>query len=207
MGFVKVILSAFIQSLTFGFNGIYNIILGLAKNSAIKEYYNSEKIEHNNIPERLNEKYHYETKSCYKLCFYNLGASVLYLILSLLTTFVIPEFSSYGISVALLIACTAFFKIIMGIVSSVKTRKVNNIIIHYIKYINLSDGLISLSLCQSALICLDGVTEEAAYFSGIGSIAFSALAILFSVYMIIELRFIKKRRIIPTVIEDEIKNK
>lgn len=36
MGFVKVILSAFIQSLTFGFNGVYNIILGFAKTPLLK---------------------------------------------------------------------------------------------------------------------------------------------------------------------------
>ena len=196
MGFVKVIISAFIKSLTFGFNGVYNIILGFAKNTAIKEYNNAEKIEDRKEEERKRKKYNYETKSCYKLCFYNLGASVLYLILSILTTFVIPEFSTYGISVALLIACIAFSKLIMGIVSAVKTRKVDNIIIHYIKFINLSDGLISLSLCQSALLCLDGVTEVTSFYSGIGGIVFSSLAILLSIYMLLELRFIKKRRMI-----------
>ena len=199
MGFVKVILSAFIQSLTFGFNGVYNIILGFAKNSAIKEYNNAEKIEDRKEEERKRKKYNYETKSCYKLCFYNLGASVLYLVLSVLTTFVIPEFSTYGISVALLIACIAFSKLITGIVSAVKTRKVDNIIIHYIKFINLSDGLISLSLCQSALLCLNGVTPETAFYSGIGGIVFSSLAIILSAYMLLELRFIKKRRMLDIV--------
>lgn len=56
MGFVKVILSAFIQSLNFGFNGVYNIILGFAKNSAIKEYNNAEKIEDRKEEERKRKK-------------------------------------------------------------------------------------------------------------------------------------------------------
>ena len=45
VGFIKIIISAFIYSITFAFNGIYNVILGFAKNSAIQEYNNSENID------------------------------------------------------------------------------------------------------------------------------------------------------------------
>ena len=204
IGFVKVIISVFISSVTFAFNGIYNIILGFSKNSAIKRYNETERLTDKNEEIKLAKKKNIETKTCYKLCFYNLFASLIYLILSIITTFVLPEMAEYGIITALFIATVAFSKLITGIVSSVKTRKVDNLIIHYIKLINLSDGLISISLCQRALLCLDGVTAELSFYSGIGGIVFSALAIVLSAYMFIELRFIKKRRIVDVedILED-----
>ncbi len=203
IGFVKIIMSIFINSVTFAFNGIYNIILGASKNSAIKKYNYSEKFSKQTEYDNLKKK-DIETKTCYSLCFYNLFASIIYLILSIITTFVLPEMSNYGIVIALFIACVAFSKLITGIVSSVKTRKIDNLIIHYIKYINLSDGLISLSLCQRALLCLDDTTAKTSFYSGIGGICFSILAILLSVYMFIELRYVKKREIanIKDILED-----
>lgn len=207
IGFVKVIMSVFIYSITFAFNGIYNIILGFAKNSAIKEYNLAENIDARSQKIKDAKKKNIETKSCWKLCFYNLSASVLYLILSIITTFVLPEHSVYGIITAIFIATIAFSKLIVSIVATVKTRNLDNLIIHYIKFINLSDGLISISLCQRALLSIGEVTELSSLYSGIGGICFSVLAILLSLYMIIELRFIKKRKIINiSSLEEEIDN-
>lgn len=204
VGFIKIIISAFIYSITFAFNGIYNVILGFAKNSAIKEYNNSENIDERSQKVKEAKKRNVETKSCWKLCFYNLSASVLYLILSIITTFVMPEISVYGTITAIFIATIAFSKFIVSIVGTVKTRNMDNLIIHYIKFINLSDGLISISLCQRALLSIGEATELSSLYSGIGGICFSTLAILLSLYMIFELRFIKNRKIIDiaTIEED-----
>lgn len=66
-------------------------------------------------------------------------------------------------------------------------------IIQYIKLLNLVDACVAIALVQRAILMMEQV-ENANYFSGIGGIIFSTIALMVSIYMIIELALIKKRK-------------
>lgn len=187
-GIVKIIISCFTFSYYFGMNGAYNVVLGSAKVKAVRQYSISKDLTD------TEKKTKIENKTCYQLCWFAIASSLIYLVLSIVLTFFFQEVNAkYSISVVCFIAAVGFSKLVIGIINSVKTKHDTNLIIHYIKLLNLVDACVAIALVQRAILMMEGV-ENANYFSGIGGIIFSTIALMVSIYMIIELALIKKRK-------------
>lgn len=185
-GIAKIVLSIFNFSLYFCLNGAYNVVLASAKSTAIKKYNSSKKCASKELQERK------EIKTCYNLSVFAICISLLYFLFSFLITFFYTDHANYSTPVAIYIATVAFSKLILSIISSTKTKGDDDIIIHHIKLLNLADACVSIGLTQRALLFLNHV-QNANLYSGIGGICFSFIALIISIYMIIELKKKKKR--------------
>lgn len=169
-------------------NGAYNVVLGSAKVKAVRQYSISKDLTD------TEKKTKIENKTCYQLCWFAIASSLIYLVLSIVLTFFFQEVNAkYSISVVCFIAAVGFSKLVIGIINSVKTKHDTNLIIHYIKLLNLVDACVAIALVQRAILMMEQV-ENANYFSGIGGIIFSTIALMVSINMIIELALIKKRK-------------
>lgn len=113
--------------------------------------------------------------------------------MSIVLTFFLEHSARYGIASVCFIACVGFGKVIMGFISTIKTGKNINLIVHYIKLLNLADGFIAIALVQRAILMMEGI-ENANFYSSLGGIVFSALSFAVSIFIIIELSVIKKRK-------------
>lgn len=187
MGITKLIIAIFIKSYYIGMNGIYNMILFFSKNSAVRKLNTIDKMQD------VKLKNNVETRTCYHLCIYSGTATFVYLNMSIILTFFLQEHTHYSLIIAIYLSVVGFGKLIAGIIGALKTRKDANIVIHYIKYANLVDACISIGLIQRAILMAMEI-QNANFYSGIGGIIFSIIALLIALYMVLELAGIKKRK-------------
>lgn len=172
----KLVFSWFMSSYFLGVNGFYNILLGFFKLGAVRGYSRAQLLERE---PRLQA----ELKTCILLSVAAATASVVYLWFSVSVTFFYKDTAVYDVPAGCFIALCAFTKLITGIVSSVKTKTNGSPAIHYMKMLNVADGLVAIGLCQRALLFMNESSVDPAFFAGVGGIVFSSLALAFAVFM------------------------
>lgn len=175
-GVGKLVFSWLMLSYFLGVNGVYNILLGFFKLGAVRGYGRAQLLERE---PRLKA----ELKTCILLSVAAAVASVVYLWFSVSVTFFYEDTAVYDVPAGCFIALCAFTKLITGIVSSVKTKTNGSPAIHYMKMLNVADGLVAIGLCQRALLFMSEESVDPAFFAGVGGIVFSSLALAFAVYM------------------------
>lgn len=187
MGFIKTVLSVFQLSLYLGLNGIYNMTLGTAKMRALKAH---KRMSREHDPAIRAE---IERACLIKMSNKTVMISVLYLCFGVISAFFFDDKANYGISVVFLIAVTAFIKLVMNAAGSRRLKNSKDEIIRYIKLVNVADCLVSIALTQRAIMHMVGISR-AGFYSGIGEIVFSILALAVSLYMAVRARTVYKHR-------------
>lgn len=182
-GLIKAILSIIQFSLFLGVNAGYNIILGFAKMNALREHKKADKIQ---VIEKRNA---IEQKCSVMLSKFAFSMSILYLVFNIVALF-IKDMANYELLMILYIAACSFGKLTVSIISSIKTRKEYSLIIHYIKLLNLADACVAIGLTQRAILFMADV-PNANYYSGIGGILFSIIALCVAIFMIRKSKTIK----------------
>lgn len=92
--------------------------------------------------------------------------------------------ANYGISMVCFIAASAFCKLIFNTIGWLKTRGGGDRIILYIKMMNVADACVAIAITQRVILINQG-TNNAYFYSGVGEICFSVIALGISIAMLI----------------------
>lgn len=175
-GITMGVVSSIELSFYIGITGSYSLILGISKMYGLKKY---EGIESGMTQDVLEV----ERKTTRTIAISTSVMSFLHFSFAIVSTFFYEENpNNYGIVLLWVVSGSAFVKIILSTIQSIRTRKNHNIIIHQIRLASICNALISLSLTQRSILYFVG-DELARFGSGIGGIFFSLCAGIVCVLM------------------------
>lgn len=173
-GIFKLILAVISSSILLFFYSFYNIGIGIAKKTSMRE----------------NQKHKYE--NYYLVGIIVLITSISYILYSDYIYFNGSN-ANYNMFVAIGIATLAFTNITITIIQIIKAKKIKNIQVETFKLINLSSAFISMALTQTALLSFTLKGDNSKYY-GIGGIFFGVLSAIVGIYMIIYTSIQKKAK-------------
>lgn len=175
LGVADIVLSIVKLSLFIGFSGIYNIVLAIAKYSALSN------IHQLNGSDKA-QKAQIEKRGINRINICTLIASLLFFCFGIVIAFYYEDSSNYGIGMIYFIAGNTAYKILSFIIGIIVNRKKRTGVQFYLKQMRAAVVLISLALTQRAIFYYLAI-DNAKLMSGIGAIIFSFFALCIAVFM------------------------
>lgn len=155
-GISKIIIGTIISFYSFCISAFYNIAVGVAK-------------------------YKVRSKKQDNIGLFIILSSLLYISYS---TYVIVHHHNpkYNMYLGILIAAITFIEIVIAIIGIIRSKNKEN---KLIKYSNLCNGIISLSLTQTAILSFTMPDKDLSFYNGLGGIIFASITILIGIYLTI----------------------
>lgn len=178
-GVAYLIISSVKLSLFMGMTGAYSLIFGITKGYSLKRL----KTAQNPGDKKDIEKIENVCGKNIAVC--AAAMSFIHLSFAIVSTFFFEENpANYTALLIYFIAGSAFVKIALALINSVRTRKNHSKIIHLLKLTDVANSLISLGLTQRAILYFTG-HEYAKLISGIGGMVFSLAALTICTVMLL----------------------